>query len=310
MDKKNKNFCPFNFCKVENKKGDISTEQLVIIIILVISFAIILIFLFQLNLKETTDKEICHNSVVTRGNSVLPKDATPLNCHTEYICITKGGGKCIGLSNPKIFEAQTKDDVYKVLADQMYDCWWMFGQGKINYAGKDLTENLYCSLCSQILFDPSIKTIPEFTDGINKKDFYNYLSANQATSDMTYTQFLYGNKDLSEIEKDLEKQHVEMGTINLDKQQYILMGITSKVSKLEYVLIGAPVAFGLTLLAPPVGITVISGTIALAVGAGTGYAVGFTVEGLSGNEYLSPSIVEVNSDSFNELKCKSIETYA
>jgi len=302
--------------KLKNKKGEITTQQLVIIIILVISFAIILFFLWRLNLKDTTESEICHNSVVSRGNSAL-REATPLNCQTSYICITKDG-TCEGLTNPKVFEVSNKNQVLKVLSDEMYNCWWAFGEGKVDYVGKDLTKNLYCSICSQIYFDNSLKDISELGSmELEQKELYDFLTVEKAKEGQTYAEYLYGTNNLEDIEETLKSNNVEFGTISLDKQQYIMMGITSKVSKLKWVGIGTIIVAGEIAFwwAPitPGKLTLITGIISLSSGlvAGTGgYWVGATVLGDSGNEYLSPSIVPVNSDVFGKLKCEKVETLA
>ena len=57
-------------------------------------------------------------------------------------------------------KVKTETEVYGILADEMADCWWMFGEGKVNYVGKDLPEKqLYCSICSQLAFDNSLEEI-------------------------------------------------------------------------------------------------------------------------------------------------------
>ena len=78
-----------------NKKGELTTTQLVTIIVLIASFAIILILLFRLNLGETTDSEICRNSVVLKGRT--EGFAGTLDCKTQYICIS-GGSDCTNFS--------------------------------------------------------------------------------------------------------------------------------------------------------------------------------------------------------------------
>ena len=52
---------------LKNKKGEMTTQQIVLLIILIASFAVILGFLFKLNFGAESEKDICHNSVVLRG---------------------------------------------------------------------------------------------------------------------------------------------------------------------------------------------------------------------------------------------------
>ena len=112
---------------------------------------------------------------------------------------------------------------------------------------------------------------------------------------------MYGNKDVFETYQE------DFGKINLDNQHYIVMGITSEISKLKWLGIGA---VGGLILAPFLGVGTIVGAIIVVAGGVGGNFVGIIVEGASGNEYLSPSIVEVNSDKFKSLDCKSVTTLA
>jgi len=49
------------------KKAELTTQQIVTIIILIISFAVILFFIFRMNFGEIEKKEICHNSVLAKA---------------------------------------------------------------------------------------------------------------------------------------------------------------------------------------------------------------------------------------------------
>lgn len=159
------------------KRGEITTQQIVMLIIILISFAVLLFFLMQLDLGKTSEREVCHNSVIARGSSVLPENAVPLNCQRSYVCITSDG-TCEDMTNPVKENVDTKEDVYMVLADEMSECWWMFGEGDINYVGKETFPGLYCSICSQINFDDSLYSVgePIFEDrAINGEEFMQFL---------------------------------------------------------------------------------------------------------------------------------------
>jgi len=290
-------------------KGELTTQQIIILIIAITSFVVILFLLFRLNLGETTDKELCHNSVIMKGKSGLTEKIIPLNCHTNYICITEDG-TCEQMTNPDIKKVQTPDEIYRILADEMADCWWMFGEGKVNYVQKDLTGKLYCSICSQVAFDVSVKENIFDAGEIDKKEFYNYLKNEKISGkDKTYLEYLYKTQDLSEIWKE------DFGKINLDKQYYVMMGITSKISTLGWIGVGTAIGAGATFFLTLSPITIPGGIIATivmgaVVGGTGGIFVAPILEGESGNEYLSPTIIEVNSEQFNELKCSSIKTLA
>ncbi len=283
------------------KKGEITTQQIVLLIILIASFAIILFFIVRLNLGKTSAKEICHNSVVTRGSVVLPKEATPLNCKTTYLCITEDGS-CEKVTNAEIKKVKTKDDTYKILADEMADCWWIFGEGKINYIGTEFFSNLYCSICSQIAFDDSMTKI--FDDGqIDQKNLYEYLSNTKIPDeDTTYLNYISGIQDVQSIEDSLTSGTAEFEKINFEKQYYVIMGIFSDVGSQEWAIAGGILG---GLVAGPAGL--IAGAI---IGGTGGPVIGTTVKGESGQDYLSPAIIEANSADFDKLKCGSIKTLA
>ena len=273
----------------QSKKGEMSTQQIVVLIILIASFSILLFFLARLNLGQTTEREVCRNSVLIRGSSVLPTDSIPLNCQRSYLCLTSDGS-CESLTKPRKKKVQTKDEVYEVLANELADCWWMFGAGEIDYVGTDLLKNNDCSICTQVAFDDSIKDIFE-TGEIDEEYFYNtYLeNKNVPGKDETYTEYLYGSKDFSEVHEGNFKN------LDLNNQYYVMMGIKSKVSTALWVT-GGVVAGGIAALTfiPSGGASLIIlgkivGGVAVGVGAGIGgYYVAGVIQGGSGNEYIPP----------------------
>ncbi len=302
----------------KNRKAELTTKQLVTIIVLIVSFIIILFLIFRLDLGKTTEKEICHNSVVTRGSSVLPVEAVPLKCQRSYICITVDN-TCETMTKPIKKKAKTQEEVYEILAEQLADCWWMFGEGEVNYVGKDMVGKLYCSICAQIAFDDSLNDI--FPEGeIDKEAVYTYMQDNNYLKDETYLSYLYGINDLNGLKTELNNQNIEFGPINMAQQYYIMMGITSDVNTLGWAVAGAVVG-AVALVAIPfspiigagwgvgLGVAAIWGGGGAAAGAiGGGTVAGILINGASGNEYLSPSIIQVNSPEFEGLGCKSITT--
>jgi len=298
----------------KKKNAEITTQQIVLLIVLIASFAVILFFILRLNLGKTSESEVCHNSVITRGTGVLPtKDVVPLNCKTSYVCLTRDGS-CEQMTSPQIEKIKTQEQVYNTLATQMADCWWMFGEGKVNYLSKDLlNSNLYCSICSQIAFDDSLKNL--FPNGeIDKRDFYDYLSkTNISGKDQSYLDYIVGVKSSQEIKSTLQNSNSDFGKINLEKQYYIVMGTVADVSVLKWVLFGVGAGAGVAVIVLTAG----TGTpvvIALALGVTTGgaggYFAGTMVKGTSGSSYMTPTIIEANSKDFEALNCKDIKTLA
>ncbi len=301
---------------MKNKKGELTTQQIVLLIILIMSFVVILYFLIGLNIGETSEKEICHNSVVMKGNPVLSKGDVSLNCQRTYVCLTKDGS-CEQMTNPNIRKVESKSEVYRVLADEMADCWWMFGEGKVDYIGGKFTEVNYCSICTQLAFDDSIKEIPEFEESkkIDKDDFYNYL-ANTPVSEgrETYAEYFLGTKDISKIKQEVQEADT-FGTIDLDKHYFVMMGIVSELGGFQ----------------EAIGLGALSSIATIYTGLGGGIIVFLVAQEKSDeileelrpeigaiivsgdgidNEFMAPTIIEANSDKFKLLKCKDILTVA
>ncbi|NCN51676.1 hypothetical protein GW931_01560 [archaeon] len=298
------------------KKGELTTQQIVILIILVVSFAVILFFIFRLNLGKETEQDICHNSVITRGKSILPTDTFPLQCKREYLCLSVDGS-CEVMTKPDVIKVETKDEIYQALADQLAECWWMFGEGKVNYVGSEVIPDLQCSICDMIAFDDSVKKeIFNGTGEFDKKELYNYLDKTKRADGQTYLDYLNLRNFLSSYSGDY-------GKINLDKQYYSLMGITSDVSTWGWIWrigAGAGLVAGGLALTPLTGGASGFGAAALLTGAKVavaggvvtgltgGVLVAAVVRGQSGNEYVPSWIVEVNSPEFKALNCDQILT--
>lgn len=296
-----------------NKHGEITTQQIVLLIILLVSFAIILFLLFRLNIGGETEKELCHNSVVTRGSAVIPADASPLKCSRTYLCITKDGS-CEGLTKPEVEKVKTKEEVYQILADEMADCWWMFGEGEVNYVGKDFKSNLYCSICSQILLDDSLSEIEGIQNNIDEKDFYEYLENQKISEEQTYLEYLTGLKKVEYIEQSMAEEGGSFGSFELGKQYFVMMGIYSDVGVGKWV-IGAGIVGGIIAIPFTGGVSsvavsaLIIGGASVSSGVG-GYYAGTAIKGDAGYDFLSPVILEANSEEFNVFKCKDVNTIA
>jgi len=283
------------------KKGELTTQQIVILIILIASFAVILFFFLRLNLGQQTSQQICHNSVITRGSSIVSADAFPLKCQRQYVCLSFDG-TCEKMTKPDVIKVKTKDDVYKALADQMAECWWMFGEGKVDYVGSGWSSDLYCSLCSQIAFDDSVnKDIFKNAGSFDKKNIYIYMKNNKYSNGQTYLYYLFKTNNLNQISRG------DFGKVNLDKEYYSLLGIKSTTSTWAFLGIGAgTIILSFTPLEIPGAL--IAGGIAFAT-TGTGQSLlAPVVHGSSGNDFIAPSLIQVNSPEFDALKCEEIKT--
>ncbi len=212
--------------KIEkSKKGELTTQQIVILIIVITSFSIILLLLFRLNLGETSNKEICHNSVVlkSKGKGLVGK----LDCKTNYVCIS-GGGKCEGIS-PTItvkVNPDNRDEIMKAIADEMADCWWMFGEGKMDYIDFEVfKKKVACAICSIVKFDEKIQEAQE--EEITYEEFLNSLTVLRDNSE-SYLHYFY---DVYTVEDLLAKFKViredyKSKTVSLTEKYVIRTGET------------------------------------------------------------------------------------
>ena len=311
---------------MKNKRGELTTQQIVILIVLIMSFVVILYFLFRLNLGESSEKEICHNSVVMKGNPVLSKGDVPLNCKRTYICLSKDGS-CEAMTNPNIKKVETLPEIYKVLADEMADCWWMFGEGKVKYVKDKLLQNNYCSICTQLAFDDSINDSVEGIEGgeISQDDFYKYLSETpMSEGGETYTEYFFGTNNIPGLKADISghEDNIEgattFGTISIDEQYFVATGIVSEVGK-TWKILGA--GLGVLAIISPLGwvvgaIVITSGAAAVTAGDEISEffkpkIVAILVEGDGvENYFMAPTIIEARSETFNVLNCKDIMSTA
>tara|TARA_Y100000310_G_C20500496_1_gene723738 strand:+ start:159 stop:917 length:759 start_codon:yes stop_codon:yes gene_type:complete len=165
------------------KKGEITTQQIVFLIILITSFVVILFLFFRLNLGEVSNKEICHNSVVLKGKSVSGFGS--LDCKTNYLCIS-GGEDCEGINPTQTIEVDPKNEtqVLRAITDEMVDCWWMFGEGNVNYV--EDYSGTHCAVCSTVKFDEVLKG-----NEISYDDLFGYLIKNKKSESQTFYQYLY-----------------------------------------------------------------------------------------------------------------------
>jgi hypothetical protein len=212
--------------KSMGKKGEITTTQLVMLIVLITSFVVILFLVFRLNLGETSNNEICRNSVVLRGQSKLATG--PLDCQTNYVCIS-GGGDCAGITASKKIKLNSVDDdsVLRVLANEMSSCWYVFGEGKIDYGGGATEHGVNYAVCDIVAFDSKIQ---EEVESITYLRLYGYLRSNSKTTSQTYLQYLYETNSRQGIDTEpLVKFDIDEDVIDTSKTYSILTGVDKNV---------------------------------------------------------------------------------
>ena len=208
-----------------------TTKQLVTIIVLITSFIIILFLLFRLNLGETSDKEICHNSVTLKAKTSIFSGY--LDCKINYLCVS-GGGNCEGIPETSTADInggsdvdKVKDEIMKALADEIASCWWQFGEGKIDYADRTGGNDVACSVCSITGFDENLKDTK-----ITYLDFYDYLqkTSKEKGGSQTYLKYIYDEDNLGFLGTDFPIENYLENEIDASKTYFILTGMSSGVA--------------------------------------------------------------------------------
>lgn len=315
------------------KKGELTTQQIVLLIILIASFAIILFFILRLDFGNQSKQELCRSSVLLKGQSALPSASTPLNCHKSYECITTDG-TCDNLPKPDTtLKTDNITKVYHNLAEDMATCWWMFGEGGVDYVSNDLNKNNYCSICSQVFLDNSLDSANGIKDStISLDGLYDYMSKTKmSNSENTYLQYIFGTNDLAGLKQRISqspdaKGATSFGDITPGKTYLIVMGITSGVSTWEWTGVGAAAgalsagvaiaAIGSNPIGWIAGAAIFIGEVAAGNIGGPSLAsepsiVAITLNGKGiSNKFMAPTIVEADSAKFASLNCKDILTYS
>ncbi len=225
--------------KKGNKKGELTSTQIALIIFAILGFAIVAIFVSQLGFESLSEQQVCHMSVLTRAT--VPSSAetyVPLKCKTQKICLRDSGGKCdFSFAGEK---TETPIDLNKddsVAANQvadanakaMYECWQMMGEGKLDLfhslaasEGFDATKSV-CVICSRIAVDS--KDSKRVDSIFSKIDMGDYLQTHQAPeSSLTYLQ-AFTDKGVSSYAKadpgTLDKNFAKLGK---DAEQFSFAG--------------------------------------------------------------------------------------
>lgn len=296
-----------------NVRGELTSQQLVTIIILIISFAVIVFFLYEFNFKSDINKEACRNSVVLRASAPLGKETVKLQCKTQDVCLTKGS--CSGApADTQIVKVKNQQEMMHQLALLMYDCWWQTGEGKLDYQPKGWSYSKnYCAICSRIRVDDSIKKDAALQK-IPLIDFYRNLQREQIPKgEQSYLQYFYGVSSLDAVQAQLQqKQNIDIygGTLDLTLPQgYALMTSMTKKGWGALAITSVGVVGGtiIGIATGPVGWTVsVAALSAAAQGAVIGGAIGGVgglVVGSGDIQYLTPSYYPYTEEALKGLNC-------
>ena len=133
-------------------------------------------------IPSTLDKEACHASVIARSSALLrgtqyTPGLFPLRCKTEKIEIS----------------TSDEEEIKKEVANAMFDCWWMLGEGKHDFfepSGWIKTggfEFSNCLICSEIKFKGDA-----LEKSLNIADYM--IKTPIPNQNITYMEYLSGGK--------------------------------------------------------------------------------------------------------------------
>lgn len=157
--------------------------------------------------QEGSIRENCRNSVIlnVKTQNVAGIEPEPLNCHTQFVDVRAEG---IFKNENSIDSEVTADSVQRAIANEMYDCWYMFLQGSQEVFERtfqrpfpppfDEEFKTQCVVCSEISInsnnDQDVTTqiggdIPDLLDWLQKNEIQQYSSDSQV-SKVTYYDYL------------------------------------------------------------------------------------------------------------------------
>lgn len=193
----------------KNKKAEDEGMGTIKALILFLSVTIILFGFIMIVVpffQEASDKELCRLSVGAKyagKKGTLDTSETPINlqCYTQTVTINEDGIYKRGREreNREIYgfpsgnspdDIEEKEEMVKeAVANEMYDCWEQFWQGKLSI----FTQKTRCVVCSRIIFTE------DWAEGRETgiiENFGEYLNTKKIPGQkITYSDFFGGEFD-------------------------------------------------------------------------------------------------------------------
>ena len=320
------------------KRAELTTSQLIIAIILIVSFVIILLLWASFNWNPVVNSETCHESIVLRSSVnygiIQASNVVPLKCQTNKVCLTMSGNNCEGLpidkQNPptKVKLSNNNVTAKKQIVDQitnsLIECNTMLGEGKLQFMPKGWNEWNYCLICDRFVLDEQAKKL---VPDIAYSEIYYALSQKKSPDGRTYLEYLYPgftdwrkSRDIFDAMKlpandpngKLKDVTFENWKVPLDKDGFIIGGgiMTSQsMFKGSLYLVGGLVA-GLAIATLfPLSIPGIIAGVAVIAAGGTAGGLAWVVQVPNQDyKYMVPTVMPYDLDSLRNLKCNSFET--
>jgi len=267
----------------KSKKGEMTSKQLITVIILIVSFGIILFFWSMFDWQGDINRETCHTSVILRASATFKglefKDNIPLKCQTDRICFKNGlfsKGCDIQGTSIRNVNVGSKAELLDFIAEDIYNWHQTLGEGKVNFF--ETTWFIYdkhCLIDSVYSFDNKIQEMVAKEDGITFGEVYRKLDSKQNSDGMSYFKEMYGtdlDSYLGKLKSDNPQLIVLNQKINLSSNYALIGGVipgTNKVATGVAMGVGATVLIAGAILLWPIAIPAAAGTAVTAATVST-----------------------------------------
>lgn len=157
------------------KRGELTSTQIVTIILSLVGFALVGFALYSIFEDDSLqNRDLCRLSILSRATvPALGQQFVPLNCQTEKICITVDGknNSCKQFAGEKnirtvelkvnggVNDARAIETIQREVANAMYDCWLMTGQGKLDIFPPGNSDESTWSFVEQITAEMDLNSI-------------------------------------------------------------------------------------------------------------------------------------------------------
>jgi len=185
-----------------DKKGammETVVKAIPVILIGAILLGVVLVGVFYFT-KSSVDREACRDSVLLKARSKVLGETLfdQIQCEIDNVEVKATG----------------EDEIYGEIAGEMYDCWYQFGEGKVDFLDNyDAWQgDNWCFVCSKISFDEEVQEEHDELDGL-----YDFLSTKTIPlkEEQTFFQYMYG-----EVE-DVEGDTSTKTPVDVDEEFYV-----------------------------------------------------------------------------------------
>ena len=200
-------------------------------------------------------------------------------------------------------KVRSEDELVEEMVNILYDCWWMMGEGKIDYISAGIGfDETYCSICSEVYFDNKIQS--KYANGIKYEKLYDYMKQTKIPGkDESYLFYLFQLNSLDSVRDGLLTSDWPIDIYEykiMPNKEYVAVTATMKpTSSWEVVggTVGGLIGGILGFYVPP------SSYFTIPAGIAAGGAVGVWI-GPKEIKYLIPQYIPFEGEELKNLNCK------